>query len=104
MSYPKEDRDATLAEEQALREEIDKHTTFTPKEDPKELYCGWLEYDIGPFTVWVFLDCGEWDYIEGWQLPSGEVVGSRAYTDDPDKYDGLLWWRPEDATTWGVDE
>lgn len=98
MSYPKESRDATVEEEQALRDAIEAHgPTFTPNEDPKELYCGWLEYDVGKFTVWVFLDCGEWDYIEGWQLPSGEVVGSRG------EDGGLLWWRP-DAKLWGVEE
>lgn len=54
----------------------------TASEDPVEVYAGNVEYRLtNGWTVVVFNDCGEWDYIDSMISPDGDKLD---YEDQPE--------------------
>jgi hypothetical protein len=74
--------------------------TQEQREDAEAVYAGNAEYVLpNGWTLWVFNDCDEWDYLDSARAPDGWAV---QYRDMPE---WLQDWAPEPITAdsiWGI--
>lgn len=57
---------------------------------PYYVYSGGVQYKCSNgWTLWVFDDCGDWDYLESAMSPEGLVFEWKCFSED------LKYWRPQ---------
>lgn len=70
---------------------------LVPKSEPQEVYAGVVEYDAdNGWSIAVFNDANEWDYIEWIKTNKGELI----QFDDLEKMPALRDYEPSTDAAW----
>ena len=78
----------------------------SPMEDYPGLvgFHGWVLYQVGDWLLDVFIDGGDFDYVEAWREPSVDVLEVPEYTEEVEREmpTSDRFWGPKHPERWGV--